>query len=664
VSKKPTKTRQITRIRETAKPGPTQLTAVQRLLDARDYPRAIERARALVDRFPDHDSTNALLLRVLEEAGRSSEALLAAWNWASHRPRNVSALQAVVTCALGGGCPALAFRAAEQLAELGVVVSSAPLDPARLEDLVRNPDGSPMGRDEAERFETGKLHLEAGDFAGVLRTSKGANSTPGRNNLALALFHLGRIQEARDAFLGAWQQDPGNLFGLSGALAMRLYLGDETGAAGLAVPLAQAEPRRIEDAHGQLQGLLLIGEDQAAWDAFQRARAADWAALESTYLVPEWLQLGGGAAARVGAEQEARTLWRRALRHKPNLAAAAENLAARKESDQTHDCPALFELHQMIPYEWINCLRDTQPGNLGVRLATLTASNAYLKAVYLGGVRDLRQLAGIGLSHRLKPGPGAVPPGRGSAGAAAALRDLIRRPVGTHDERGRLLQALRDAGLIGPSEEVDYWNGKAITRIQVISTEVYREAEPEDLVEDLPDDLQPLFDESVELLHQQRLEAAEQRIQAILARVSDHPRALGNLATIRARQGRRGDCVEILRRIIATHPDYLMARCNLATLLVEDGEIKAAKDAIDGLIRRPRMHIEDHFSLQGVMAMLAQAQGESEAADRIIAALQSMVQTDADKRMLAVAQARVARAKGNSSLLDALRSLLARGRRN
>ncbi len=167
------------------------------------------------------------------------------------------------------------------------------------------PDGSRATREEQERFDIGKLHLEAHDFAGAVRALDGVAITPARNNRALALFHLGRIEEALTGFLDAWQQDAGNLFALGWALRLRLYLGDETGARGLAVPLAQAQARRAEDAYGQISALLLIQENQAAWDAFERSGKTDWVADETGFLGAERLQLGACAASRLGRGDQA-----------------------------------------------------------------------------------------------------------------------------------------------------------------------------------------------------------------------------------------------------------------------------------------------------------------------------------------------------------------------
>ena len=110
--------------------------------------------------------------------------------------------------------------------------------------------------------------------------------------------------------------------------------------------------------------------------------------------------------------------------------------------------------------------------------------------------------------------------------------------------------------------------------------------------------------------------------------------------------------------MIAAHPDYLFARCNLAGLLIEDGELAAAKALLAGLALRPRLHIQEAFALYGAMAMLSRAEGDDASADTLIASLEQMVETDDDQRLLAVAKARVARATAGGRLLETVRSLL------
>lgn len=57
----------------------------------------------------------------------------------------------------------------------------------------------------------------------------------------------------------------------------------------------------------------------------------------------------------------------------------------------------------------------------------------------------------------------------------------------------------------------------------MFSSEIYREPAPSGL----PDDLQELLDQSVEDVNANRLPQAEAALTAILARIPDHPMALG-----------------------------------------------------------------------------------------------------------------------------------------
>ena len=639
-----------------APPEPAQLKAVERLLGARDYPRAIARARSLVERFPDHGGANRLLLDALDQGESRAAATLAAYQWAQRRPRSARALEALFQLAIEGHHLVLAYRVADRLRELGALTGVYRIDPAGLAEMLQQPDGTRATRAQVEQFDIGKLHLDAHDFAGAARLLDGVAITSARNNRGFALFHLGRIEEALSVFLDAWQHDGGNLFALGWALRLRLYLGDETGARGLGVPLAQAQARRAEDAYGQVAGLLLISEDHAAWDAFERSGQAVWAAGETGPLLAERLQQGGGAASRLGDADRARALWRQALAQRPGLATAAEGLAALQRDGAPPAYPALFEWSHLLPVGWVHRLHAAGAAHLDARLDELTASDAYLETIYLAGDARVRTFAAQLLKHRLQRASVAQPPadGRPERRAAAILRDLARVPVGTAHERLGLLRALRDAGLVGDDESLHYWDGKALREVKLIATEIYRAPDPPDL----PEDLQPLLEQSLVLMRDGDLVVAEARLHAILERVPDHRTALGNLAAIRARQGRDSECRELLRQTIAAHPDYLFARCNLAGLLIEDGELEAAKELLAGLAQRPRLHIQEAFALYGAMAMLNRAQGDDASADTCIASLEQMVQTDDDQRLLAVARARVARATAGGRLLKTFRSTL------
>ncbi len=632
-------------------PDPAQIRALERLLDTRDYPKAIERARALVERFPGHGGAARLLVDALALGQGQGPAALAAYQWAQRRPNSLPAQETLLRLAIQGGYFFLADQVAARVRDLGGLTPGFPLDDRAPADLLLQPDGSLGTAQDQARFDIGKLHLDAGDFSGAVRALEGVPITPARNNRGLGLFHLGRAEAALDAFLDAWQADPGNLFGLSWALQLRLWRGDHDGAQGLAIPLAQTPARRLEDAQAQILGLLLLREDQAAWDAFEQSRWADWAGQATGHIKALWLHLGACAASRLGLGGEAGPLWRKALAQHAGLGAAAANLARLKAGGAPPVWPEMFDLGQVLPVGWIRALREGGYAGVDERFDELTASDAYLELIYLGGDAAVREFAGFVLKRRLVHRPAAAGV-VGPRDPAAILRHLACLPLGSPNDRLGFLKALREQGLIAPGEAADFWGRDGLDQVVVVNTEIYRGPEPSDL----PADLHALLSESIEQQRQGNLAEAEAALASILVRIPGQRIALGNLAGIRAAQGRMGEAKDMLLRLVALHPDYLFARCNLASILVRDRALDEAKDQLAGLMERPRLHISEVFVLYGTTAMLYQAQGDKDAANNLIAQLEGMVENEGEALLLASAKAKVARVSAGGRFLSILQA--------
>jgi tetratricopeptide (TPR) repeat protein len=615
-----------------------------------NYPLAIERARALVERFPGHGGAERFLVDALALGQGQAAAALAAYQWAQRRPDSLPAQDTLLRLAFQGGYFFLADQVAARVRDLGDTTPGFPLEVAAPAELLLQPDGSMGTAQDQARFDLGKLHLEAGDFAGAVQVLEGVPITPARNNRGLSLFHLGRIDAAQAAFLYAWQADPGNLFGLSWALRLRLWRGDRDGAQGLAVPLAQTRARRPEDAQAQLLGLLLLREDRAAWNAFQQSGGADWAGHETGPLKATWLHLGACAASRLGLADQAGTLWRKSLAQHPGLRAADVNLGRLKGDGVPPAWPELFDLGQALPVGWIRAMQEGGATGLDERFDELTASDAYLEAIYLGGDEVVREFATFVLKRRLTHRP----PAAGAAGdrsPAAILRDLARLPIGRSQDRLGLHSTMREQGLIAPREAADFWGRDGLSQVVVVNTEIYRGPEPSDL----PADLHAVLSESIEQQREGNLAEAESAISSILARIPDQRIALGNLAGIRAAQGRMQEAKDMLRRLVTLHPDYLFARCNLASILIRDRALDEAKDQLAGLMERPRLHISEVFVLYSTTAMLYRAQGDKDAANNLIAQLEGMVENEDEALLLANAKAKVALATAGGRFFGALK---------
>ena len=305
----------------------------------------------------------------------------------------------------------------------------------------------------------------------------------------------------------------------------------------------------------------------------------------------------------------------------------------------------------MLPVGWIVALREGGYAGVDERFDALTASDAYLELIYLGGDEAVREFAGFVLKRRLVHRPAAAGV-VGTRDPEAILRHLAGLPVGSPNDRLGFLKALREQGLIAPGEAADFWGRDGLDQIVVVNTEIYRGPEPSDL----PADLDALLSESIVAQRQGHLEEAEAALASILARIPDQRIALGNLAGIRAAQGRMQEAMDMLRRLVALHPDYLFARCNLASILIRDRALDEAKGQLAGLMERPRLHISEVFVLFGTTAMLYQAQGDSDAAKNLIVQLEGMVENEGDALLLANTRAKVARATAGGRFFGALKA--------
>jgi len=98
-------------------------------------------------------------------------------------------------------------------------------------------------------------------------------------------------------------------------------------------------------------------------------------------------------------------------------------------------------------------------------------------------------------------------------------------------------------------------------------------------------------------------------------------------------------------------------------LSIEDGHLDEAHQLLDGLTQRPRLHIQEAFSLYGALAMLNRARGQHETADALIANLEEFVEDEGDARRLAQAKRRVEHVTAGGRVKSVLRTLLRRSPR-
>jgi len=601
------------------RPEPAQLRAIERLLEAEDYTKAIERAKPLVQRFPDHSGAWALLIEALREGQGAAFAAVAVLDWAERRPQSLVAQEQLLAHAIEGGYLLLADQVAERVRALGggQELTNFPLSDEIRTTLNTAIDGTSVDGEEMVEFDRARLYMNGFAFAQALRRLEGLDFSSARNNRITCLFHLERIDEALALALESWRRDDENLYALGWAASLRLYQGDVEGASGLCTRLAMMTARRVDEALPQLIALLLLDQPEAAWEAYQRAVEAPWWEGIQELTTTIMTHLGACAAARSGELKQARRLWREIEQATPSFRLAASNRLAAIDAETL--LPSALEMHNALPVGRLSALRAQVQAHQSKRaeqnLFGISASNAYLRALSINGDGSLRQVVSLLLMHRLQ---------QHDMMAAEVLRELVRLPIGTKNERFSLLKALREAGQLGEDESIEFWDGDELRAIKLFEMEVHRE--PTD--SGLPDALDDLLDEAHDDYNDFQFNACESKLQSILASFPNHPQTLLMLASIRNMARRRAEAERLLQQAIEANPDYLLARCNLARAFIMRGDLEAASDLLEGHREQHRIHILNLIQLYGTLAMLESARGEDELANSQLNLIESFIEDD------------------------------------
>ncbi|WP_200236374.1 tetratricopeptide repeat protein [Lamprobacter modestohalophilus] len=606
------------------RPEPAQLRAIERLLEAEDFAKAIERVQQLVQRFPDHGGAQGLLIKALRGGQGSQFAAVVVHDWADRHPQSLFAQEQLLVYAVEGHCLMLAERVAEQVRALGGEAPYGfPLSDEIKTALCTLVDGTRADEAAMVQFDRARLCMNGFAFSKALRYLEDLELTSARNNRITCLFHLERIDEALALALESWRRDDENLFALGWAASLRLYLGDVEGASGLCTRLAMMTARRVDEALPQLIALLLLDQPEAAWTAYERTVDTPWWEGVQDLTTATMTHLGACAAARCGELKQARRLWQEIEQASPGFALAAENRLAAADAETL--LPSALEMHNAIPASRFSAMRNQvqaqRTHQAEKTLIGLSASNAYLRALYINGSEPLRQAVSLVLMHRLQQHDTAV---------AEVLRELVRLPIGTSNDRFKMLKALREAGQLGEDELIEFWDRDELRAIKLFEMEVHREPTDSGLLEALDS----LLDEARDDYNDFQFNACESKLQSILASFPNHPQTLLMLASIRHMARRRTEAEQLLRQAIEANPDYLLARCNLARALIMRGDLEAASDLLEGHREQHRIHILDLIHLNGTLAMLESARGEDEVAESQLNLIESFIEDDHEAEQL------------------------------
>jgi tetratricopeptide (TPR) repeat protein len=107
---------------------------------------------------------------------------------------------------------------------------------------------------------------------------------------------------------------------------------------------------------------------------------------------------------------------------------------------------------------------------------------------------------------------------------------------------------------------------------------------------------------------------AESLLKQALAQEPEAPDLLNNLAATYAATGREAEAERIWRSVLERQPDYLFARASLGRIAAHRGHVAEARDLLNPLLTRRRMHFSEFSTVAIALIETALADNKPEEA--------------------------------------------------
>ena len=589
VSRKKTKSRTAGRVE--ARPQPAQIEAVHRLIDAGALPEAEQRLKRLQRQFPGYKPLYALAWQLAERGGAQSGMVAAAWDWTQASPNSLPAWSALYESCLPG-FEGLALRAAQRLAELegGVWEGEGP-------QSLPHPFGD-ITPEIGAATDLCLALLGVQRFAEAERVARTVDHPLTINNLGVACFAQGRLDDARAHWENAWRKVPGNLFALERLVMATLWLKGYAAAAEYGDALAAATAARPEDVVSQLNGLIVLD------------RLDDAAAVVLRHEHDEWVD---GRVAAMFHYARAYLAWRDgdrpkalerlhdALESEPGFSPAKDTQEGLLLGALLEDSPdwQLGDLSNWWPMDVLVKLRDGKPARddevTDLMGPVVPHVDHLQRATALCG--HGRELALLLLKKRALDG---------GAAAREAMLACLRVPCGPDQVRVQLLEWMFEHDIVEVGTEIELFGQGRLAPVQRRALRIHAETSDDHA---LRPDAQALYEKAFQFAQDRALDKALQCFVEADRLQPDTPRVLTAIANAKRALEHPAEEIEALsRRAWALAPDYLFARTGMVVLHADKGEVDAAKDLLSPLLEQTEFHYSEWRSVLGAQLAIAKAE--------------------------------------------------------
>lgn len=630
-----------------------QIKSIDRLIEREEYDQAEQKLRKILRSHGTNGGLRHRLLDVLNRREKPWAAAMEAYEWTQATPQSSVAWIALANSSHHLGLLALADQALKHCLDVGKPMPSGTmpaLPEAEWLDFLNTPFGENPTKEELELLDMSQIFMQVGRYRRCIEILLPLTLVAARNNRALAHFQLGEVDISYQEFLASWQDQPRNLFALGWLVKLALWRGDTSALTVYINHLKEARAPRIYDALSQIDALLWMQENQAAWQLCQEYQNTDWYDENNPHL----LVMAAACAANNDNSTIAKSLLQRALASDFCPPQAKSNLDDVTRPPAERRGQAVTLLPAALPSAWFGALSKTRVhARTNEYVDTFfeifdPVSNLYLANLFNIGDQLVRQFVREVLQFRAK---------HGDENAVQSLKGLLNSRQGTMGERISLAEKLIELKFLDPSQPSRIWTGKEITEVTF-----FKQAISDDpLPSELPDAAHEKLTTAMALLHAGKLQQAQTEYERLLKQYPTETSIYTNLAYIYSKLGKGEKEVErLMERALAVNPDYLIGRCNLATLMLDQNRIEEAENLLKGLERREQLHTDEAFAYHVVLVQLSMKKGRYDSASRILENLKRIARNDIQQNDIERLQKRLELLRsGTPKFMDAINKLKA-----
>ena len=460
-------------------------------------------------------------------------------------------------------------------------------------------------------MEEGQRALNRGDFPASIAASQRAIKVsrewpPPLNNLSLALFFDGQPEQAIAAAQRVLSRAPDNVQALSNAIRFLAWTGQEAQAQALWARLKAITPDDPTGRFKMAEAAATLGEDESVYQLLQPLDEAG-AAQEELPRFARRIQLFLAVAeANTGRQPQAQRRLR-ALQHDTPL--AGEFLAALRDGRPGPGWAERFPYFhstELVPrsamgkfVELVERQNDLSPRRFRDQVARLAARFPQLVLVAEKMIWEEHEpMAGVAILSTV-----ATP------AAYAALRRFGLSQAGEDRWRLEALTSLAHAGEIAEDAPVRMWaQGEwkdVLLRQYEISDRPTVQYTPQ---------VAELLNQGLHAYQHDDDQQAEQLFRRALELDSRAKEAYNNLGALYAHRGDHARAREAFQAALEIDPLYTFPRCNLATYLLDEGDVEGAEELLKPLADATHFHPQEMAFYSYTQARIAIQRQEYEVA--------------------------------------------------